>query len=638
VPRRGNTYHVLTICRISTEYQDLRSNEDQSAYCRRYVEERSRGPVEYHYLHSRGSGEYLDREELAKATELVESGKIDLVICEDLGRIMRRMHAVIFCEMCEDEETRLIAINDHIDTFREDWRLNALFASFKHEMYNKETSKRIKRTLQNRFEQHGGVLQLPCYGYLKPQGAKTDEDVTKDPEAEPVYDEWFRRLEDGAHYWEIADWLESIEVRPGKKATSGRWSVSLIRGITFNPILKGIRRRNLYKSNRINKTGRRKSVRAAPEELVQRHCPHLAFIEPKRYDRVTHLLKKRNAHLSLAHKEDAAARIGKPWKSTTFPGQHIRCGVCGRIYYWGGNGRSEYMMCAGARQYLCWNGFTIKGTLAARVVPEAVLAKIETLSDFDDEFLGMVREHVQARVGERSRQQVKAQADLAGVEREINNVTDAIARMGFSPSLSAKLGHLETRQTSLAAALADFQRDTCNQVNIPPMPELKRLARESLGKLSAESPEFYRLLCRMTPQMHVFPYRLLEGKTAGLRIHFTLDLASILGPWRDASELHGLLRYKVVLDMFEHPLREKIRKRVVELRKQGVYFRDIVKQLGHACWEVQRAVRLQERMDKNGLMDPYVRLTAPPEDYRNLSKHRHKRFRFVPLKGYPLSD
>jgi hypothetical protein len=40
----------------------------------------------------------------------VESLRYDLVVVEDLGRICRRNRAVDFCEMCEDADTRLIAL------------------------------------------------------------------------------------------------------------------------------------------------------------------------------------------------------------------------------------------------------------------------------------------------------------------------------------------------------------------------------------------------------------------------------------------------------------------------------------------------------------------------------------------------
>ena len=119
VPRRGAELQVLVIARISTVHQDERSLGDQAALCKRYVASHYDGLARYQMIQGRGSGETLDRQDLADAEAAVESGAIDLVVVEDLGRICRRNRAIDFCELCEDAGTRLIAINDSIDEFVE---------------------------------------------------------------------------------------------------------------------------------------------------------------------------------------------------------------------------------------------------------------------------------------------------------------------------------------------------------------------------------------------------------------------------------------------------------------------------------------------------------------------------------------
>lgn len=182
VPRNGRNLKVLATCRISGDNQDAKSLADQEALYRRWLKEHTELPYDMEVLAGRGSGECLDREEYLLAIEKVESRQFDLFLAEDLGRICRRVHAHIFCETCEDSDTRLIAINDHVDTSREDWRLSSFFAVMRHETYNKDTANRIRRTLRNRFSQ-GGVFQCEIYGYIKPPGAKGEADVRKDPAA-----------------------------------------------------------------------------------------------------------------------------------------------------------------------------------------------------------------------------------------------------------------------------------------------------------------------------------------------------------------------------------------------------------------------------------------------------------------------
>src|SRR5262249_28582832 len=155
-----------------------------------------------------------------------------------------------------------------------------------------------------------------------------------DPAAEPVYDEWFRRLENGASYAEVADWLNDQGIPPGPYSRQRTWDCKMVARVTHNPILKGVRVRNDKISRRVNKTGRRRTVKARPGERLERHCPHLAFLDPRRYDRVLRLLDQRNARHRRKGTNGLDSRKNVPKKRTVWPGQHLRCGVCGRFHYW----------------------------------------------------------------------------------------------------------------------------------------------------------------------------------------------------------------------------------------------------------------------------------------------------------------
>jgi DNA invertase Pin-like site-specific DNA recombinase len=251
--RNGDTLKVLGIARISTDHQDAKSLEDQEQLYRKWLNQNTDLPYELTMIASRGSGEVLDRKEYLQAVYAIENDNYDLVITEDLGRISRRVHSQLFCEHCEDFETRLIAINDHIDTGKDNWRLNAAFASMRHEMYNSDTSKRIRRTLRNRFKE-GEILGVQVFGIIKPLGATKDSELSKDPDAQLIYNEMFRLLENGASYSEVADWLNDTKVKLPPHARSKKWTCSLVTQLIHNPILKGIRVRNRKISKRINKT------------------------------------------------------------------------------------------------------------------------------------------------------------------------------------------------------------------------------------------------------------------------------------------------------------------------------------------------------------------------------------------------
>ena len=90
--------------------------------------------------------------------------------------------------------------------------------------------------------------------------------------------------------------------------------------VTRNPLLKGVRERNRRMSKRVNKTGRHISVAAPPEELLQRNCPHLAFIEPERYDRILRKLENRNAKYRRKPVDGVDTRKNVSRKRTVWPG------------------------------------------------------------------------------------------------------------------------------------------------------------------------------------------------------------------------------------------------------------------------------------------------------------------------------
>src|SRR3954451_5688700 len=143
VARRGRTLNVLGICRISTEHQDHKSLGDQEALLRHFVGEHYDGPVHWTIIAGRGSGEYLDRKELAEAEEMIESRTLDLVVAEDLARLCRRVKAYEICEVAKECGTRLIALIANVDTARDVWHLGAMFSVFRHESSARDTGKRI---------------------------------------------------------------------------------------------------------------------------------------------------------------------------------------------------------------------------------------------------------------------------------------------------------------------------------------------------------------------------------------------------------------------------------------------------------------------------------------------------------------
>jgi site-specific DNA recombinase len=628
--RNGRKLRVISVVRISTDHQDERSLDDQRAMLERWLHDHTDAPFVLKIIASRGSGERLDRREFKRLKQLVRKLRADLVISEDLGRIVRRIHAILFCELCEDHGVRLIAVNDFIDTFKEDWRDQSFFASYRHERYNRETAKRIRRTLRNRFTQ-GGVFQTAIYGYIKPPGAKSDADVHKDPAAEAVYDEWFTRLENGAPYQEVADWLNDRGIPLGPYCRVDRWDCKMVGRITHNTILKGVRRRNNKITKRVNKTGRSKQIKAPAEEHLDRNCPHLAFIDTARYDRVLRLLKERNAKYKPGGENGEDPRAGRPKKRTIWPGQHVFCEICNGMYRYGGHGQNDHLLCRGAYEYRCWNGVTVDGPEASKKLIAAIMAELEAIPDFGNCLRELVHDGLQQRSSSRADRVAALQRQEDVISRRINNLVAFVCEGQGSGALREELKRLELEKCDLGAQRQDIVDEPVAPPALPSVDDVKVLARQALVRQADEPYEFGRIMRRLIPRIVVKPFRLCDGGAIVLRAFFTLDLTGLLPVSQRQPEVAAHLHRELVVDLIEPPQRVAFRAQVMALRNSGLTEARVALQLGITKTAAQRAATLDRLMQQLGLDDPYVLLTQPPEDIVRMRRHRHPRYQFRPF-------
>jgi site-specific DNA recombinase len=618
-PAAGTVNKVLIITRISTEHQDERSLADQNAFCQNWALKNLEGPCEFIHVSSRGSGENLERPELQKFEGMITSGEITHIICEESSRLCRRYYTIAFCELCEDHGVRFIAINDNVDTAT-DWRVNTMFSSVKHEMSNKDTSNRIRRTQRNRFI-NGGVVQYENFGYVKPTGAKHDSELHKDPNLIPFVEGIFQRIEEGANYCEVAAWLNQESVPVGKHSRTKGWDNNKVRRIVTNPIYKGTRERNRKTTKRVNSSGRHKSVDAAPEELLTRECPHLRYIDPERFDRINALLKQKNDKYRRGRLAAKDNRKGVPRKRTAWPGQHAKCGICQSLFYWGGHGQKLRMMCSVRRNYRCWNSATCDGPqLAKRLVLQA-LQTIEELPDFPAAFRDQIMEEVKTRKQQSQSVMQKLLQEIAALGQKVDNVTGAIAENGCSPSLKQKLSDLEGELASKQTDLADLQHEDVLEIELPSMDELKQLARECLVNADFKDPATHRLLSQMMPIVELHPYMLDEGAMV-LRAHAKIRLDAFK-EGMPLQLMNGLIEYDMVVDLFEPPQRERYRKEITTLMKTGISKKQIARQLGIAPLVVDRAIKLQSMMDQHGWTDPYRKLSELPNRPRFKAREQY---------------
>ena len=640
--RNGHTLKVLLPCRVSDPgpgKQDIMSLADQEAMHRRWLSEHTSLPLATKVLAGSGSGECLERREYHQLIELIESNEFDLVVTEDLGRIVRRIHAHLLCELCVDHHVRLIACNDHIDTLESGWEDRSIFSAWHHERSNRDTSDRIKRSHRNHFEQ-GRCLSLPIYGYHKKAGGKTDDDLEKVPEAEPIYKEWFQRLDDGESYSAVADWLNSINVPTGPYTRQTKWDCHMVTRGSHNVLLKGFRFRNKRKTRRNNESGRYLSEKADPKELLLRRVPHLAYFDEAYYDRVIAKVDARNAKYRRNGKGGPDPCKNRSKKRTRYPGQTVYCGICGRLYVFGGHGQTDHLMCEGAREYKCWNGITFDGPLGARSISGVSINEIEKLEDFDSVFLDKLDDHARVVDAARHGRLEAIDRDLRTVRQQIDNVMTFIRGGDGSKRVRAELHRLEEKEKEHLWRRGEEVSAPSEIIVIPSAEEVKVIGRSSFQDLSITSFEFAKRMRGLTGNIFVYPFRYCAGSTYVLRAKFQLRLAGLLPDKRVREVLQGPLTRELKIDLFDMPQHVKFRKQVVVGRQQRDANgrkrteRDVANALGITETAAQRAASLDRLMQQQGLTDPYVLQLEPPADHAKLRRHLHPRYHFEPLPDH----
>lgn len=644
VPRNGHTLVIGIVARISgCANQKELSLDDQIDHAKEVVAEMFDGPVEYRPITAKGKGERLDRPELAEIERMLRTAELDLLIQEDVGRLVRGADAVRLWGVGVDYDTRCIAPNDCCDTADDTWEQDVLNACAEHVGHNAHTSKRIKQKKMNRFKKFGGATPCEIYGYIKPPDAKTFEDWHKDDAATPVIREALCLLKATLNCSAVADWLNQQRVPVGKYCgrrghRRKRWTGAMVRRYFGNPLLKGLPGRGFRHTIKHHETGRRISV-PNPKGPIFRECPHLAHVDPAEFDEVNAMLKAKNDkyHRKSVNGFDPLWRV--PRKRTVFPGQHAFCWYCGSHYVWGGNGVTRNLMCSASRDWRCWNSVGFSGPLAAERLVSAITAVVFQLHGFEDQFADMVRRARQDRSGGTARDWQDLQNDQATLTVEKENFSAAVKMFGARPMLLEQLNAIESRERDLALRQHRLERLRTKDLVLPEsIGELRQKLEGELLRLAIDSPEFGDLMRQLVPEFCVYLVRFLDGGHLLPRARVKLALGGIVPDMALVPGLGELLTRELTLDLFERPpQRERIREDAVRLAAEHLTQRKIAARLMEEKPKlpvVQAALALDHKMKELDLKTPYVLITEPPEDYHKLRRHKNSKYSFRPHEGY----
>lgn len=640
VPRNGHILIVLIVARISgCANQKELSLEDQVDHAKEVAQEYYGGEIDFRIISTKGKGERLDRPELIDIEERLEAKEFDLMIFEDIGRLVRGAAAHTMCGTAVDNGTRVISPNDDFDTNDSDWESKVMDACKEHMKHNEHTSRRIKQKKMNRFKKYGAATPCPIAGYIKPDGAETYSDWSKNEDAAEYIKEGLQILRRTLNGEAVAEYFNEVGFSPGPYCRKKRWDGKMVLRFYRNPILKGLPARGTMHTTKKHKTGRRSSTRN-PKGPTYREEPHLAFFCPDEIDPVLEALEKKNAHYKRKKKTNGVdSRYQVPKKRTRAFGQHATCYYCGHRYVWGANGITDSLMCSNSRSWHCWNSIGFNGPEAAQKLLGVILESLSSLEGIDAQYQEILQ---QAQSGGPEKLRTR-ENKLNRVEEEIEHESEKIKKLIRevekidSNLLYEMMSELTERKKKLSLERVAFELAKKRQLDLPKSTlELKGILQHHLEDVDIHSHEFGDLIRELVPEIYVYQVRLIDGGHLLPRAKIRLNLAGSIPDAATSPELQQLLSQELTLDLFEPPQRELIRPEAVRLAAAGLEQRQIARQLEGVISQaaVWNALKLNQQMLDLGLSSPYVFLEEPPEDYHKLCRHKNKKYSFRAKPGY----
>lgn len=331
-------------CRLSIEDKNKQGSDNsqsiqnQKDMLRDYCRERDWEIYDI-YVDDGYSGIDRNRPEFNRLLFDCEKGNIDIVLCKDQSRFSR--DTVMIEQYINDKflewGIRFIGVADNADTDSESYGTMRLFTSAYNEMYVKDISAKIRRTLAYKREQGQFIGSFAPYGYSIDPDDK--HHLIVDTETAPIVKRIFDMYVSGEGYRRIVQKLNDdgiaspseykkrkgskyVNTNADKGNSKGLWTQSTIAKILVNEMYTGTLVQG--KSHQISyKNKKRKKVGQA--DWIRIPDTHEAIIDSDTWERTQERL---SSH----------ARVGKCSQELSPLSGKVRCAVCGRpmkrnVYY-----------------------------------------------------------------------------------------------------------------------------------------------------------------------------------------------------------------------------------------------------------------------------------------------------------------
>ena len=500
--------------RYSSDLQRESSIEDQVRKCREFAERRG-WPVSEEYVRSDSavSGATLGpRPALNELLALVsrKPRPFDRILIDDTSRLARNVaDALKMVERLSFYGVHVTFISQGVDTAEKTARQLVTIHGMMDEQFLVGLADKVHRG------QEGRVLKGlnpggKCFGYVnvpiedptrqgkygRPAVAGVRLEI--DTAQAEIVRRIFRMCADGFGLGQIARTLNAEGVpapQPPRTRAMRAWCPSSIREMLRNERYRGVQVWNRTVKARNPETGRKVSRQRPADEWKRVDVPEWRIV-PEVLWQAAHVRISSNSKKFTASCLGGLNRTVQA-RTYLFSGLLV-CGKCGsRLIITSGNGKRAYVRygCPSHRyRGVCENSLTIRqdrleeqliGAIEQRILNSNLLDY--TLKQFQSCLQQKLAEMQRHTTGldelRRERQNLRAKAD---------RVADAIAEVGHSPALLAKLGEMdaqiaavdrridEQRPVNLAATVAEMREFVFKNVM-----QLRTLLREDAGKSNA---------------------------------------------------------------------------------------------------------------------------------------------------------
>lgn len=113
------------------------------------------------------SGMTFDRDGISLLKDLIDEGLVDIILVKDLSRLGRhKAYSALFIEYINKVGSKVISINENIDTSNENDDLLIGFKQIINEQYAKDISRKIRSGMKQK-QKEKGLVMIPPFAYYK---------------------------------------------------------------------------------------------------------------------------------------------------------------------------------------------------------------------------------------------------------------------------------------------------------------------------------------------------------------------------------------------------------------------------------------------------------------------------------------